>query len=249
MKKPFICLLTTGLVFSMIVNTGITYAAESNATITFTPPTDVTAPVDPTNPGEPFPGDVDEEGTVPDSEEAQGPLSLDFVTHIAFGNKNISTSEQTYEALTSSPFVQVTDRRGTGAGWNITASASNFTMDSENTLPGAEINFANGTTVSTANTPNPGINNNIQLVTGSSAVTVASASIKEDGAPLNTAEGLGTWVMRWLSDNETNENVTLYVPEASASEGTHTATINWTLTSGPSDDDSNFDEVTEETEG
>lgn len=233
MKKPLIYLLSAGLVLTLTTNLSSTYAVgtdSSEASVQFTAPTDAVNPVDPENPANPYPGDAETDGN---NTTQAGPLSLDFISHIDFGDHDISTSEQTYESTTENPFVQVTDRRGTGGGWNVSAAANSFTNGSENTLPGAVITFANGQTNSTSTTPEPAVNENIELSTDGTAVNVVTAAAREDGAALNTAQGLGTWVMTWLTDAAPNENVTLYVPESSATEGNHTAIIDWTLTEGP----------------
>lgn len=232
MKKPLIYLLSAGLILSLTTG-ATTYAVgtdSSEASVNFSAPTDAVDPVDPENPANPYPDNAEADGN---NTTQAGPLSLDYVSHIDFGDHDISTSEQTYESTTESPFIQVTDRRGTGGGWNVTAAANSFTSESDNTLPGAVITFANGATNSTSTTNAPIVNSNIELDTNGTSVNVATAAAREDGAAVNTAQGLGTWVMSWLTDAELNENVTLYVPESAATAGNHTAIIDWTLTEGP----------------
>ena len=56
-----------------------------------------------------------------------GPLSLDYVSSIDFGTQKITMFEKkTYESTSLKPFIQVTDNRGTGAGWKVTAAACSF---------------------------------------------------------------------------------------------------------------------------
>lgn len=235
MKKLFIYLLTAGLVFSMIVNTNTVDAIgteASEATITFTTPDDSVAPVNPRNPEEEYPGDAASDGNVTGQ---SGPLTLDYISNISFPTKDISTGEMTYNSETNEPFIQISDRRGTGGGWNVQATAESFTdLDGNPTLPGAIITFTNGAMDSSSTTPAPSdVNESIVLNTNGDSDDVVSAAAREDGAALNTAEGLGTWIMAWLNDEGENENVKLYVPESTTTAGTHTATINWTLTDGP----------------
>ena len=78
-----------------------------------------------------------------------GPLSLDYVSSIDFGTqKVVINKEQTYESTSLKPFIQITDNRGTGAGWKVTAAASSFNDGTKDTLSGAVITFNNGEVVS-----------------------------------------------------------------------------------------------------
>ncbi|MFD2829937.1 WxL domain-containing protein [Corticicoccus populi] len=230
-KKTILATLALGLIAAPTILTANVYAADSNATVEFTAPTDSVDPVDPEDPSQP--GDVDEDDGNITGET--GPFTLDYVSHIDFGSHEISPSSQVYNSTTERPYIQVSDRRGTGEGWNVTASASTFNDGSDPSLPGSVISFADGDAISASTTDGPTVNGSIDLATGGDAVQVASAEARESGAALNTAEGLGTWVVRWLSEDttDTNEKVSLNVPEASATEGNHTSTITWTLTSGP----------------
>lgn len=235
MKKPLVYLLTAGLAVSLI-SPGTTYAVgtdESNATVNFTAPDDIVGPVDPTDPSQPNTDDPEGNGYITGQ---IGPLSLDYVSHIDFGSQEISTTEQVYESTTLEPYIQVTDVSGTGDGWQVTAQASEFIGD-DNTvsLPGSSIQFNNGDTASTSDSENPVIEEAINLVTGGDAADVVTAASRATGEPVNTAQGLGTWVTRWLAGGEatSNGNVTLTVPGSSASAGDHTAEISWTLANGP----------------
>ena len=105
-------------------------------------------PLDPEDPKEPLdpddPNNPDDEPTGND-----GPLSLDYVSSIDFGTqKVIINKEQTYESTSLKPFIQITDNRGTGAGWKVTAAASPFNDGTKDTLSGAKITFNNGEVVS-----------------------------------------------------------------------------------------------------
>lgn len=213
-------------------------AADSDAIIEFIPAGDDTpAPpvLDPTDPEEEYdyesevPGDPQDEPT-----GETGPLTLDYVSSINFGENPIEGGNVTYESTTLRPFIQVTDRRGTGEGWNVTAQAASFSTEidentRENTLPGSFITFNNGDVISPSTLETleaPVLQEPIELIMGGEASEVVTA------AP-NT--GLGSWITRWFPTNETgtNNNVTLEVPAGAATTGTHTATITWTLTSGP----------------
>lgn len=245
MKKPFIYLLTAGLAVSMITSTNTVDGATSEATIQFTSPSDSVSPVNPENPSEPNP-DAEDQGTV--TGEA-GDLTLDFVADISFGAENtISSSEKTYYSTTQRPYIQVSDRRGTGEGWDVIASASEFTDSSGNTLRGAVLGFTGTEAVSDSTYNDPVINapttDDFEIITGPEGTEPAVANATPDTESMETAKGVGTWVMRWLNPNletdpnsTSNTNVYLTVPGGAAtSNSQYTSTITWTLTAGPSTD-------------
>jgi hypothetical protein len=177
--------------------------------------------VDPENPGqviepaEPATGDT-------------GPLTLDHVSSIEFGTQAISGMAAVYSARTLRPFIQVTDRRGTGEGWRLTAEAGRFRSGVDPTLPGAALEFMDGSAVTGGTSAPPSVRETIRLVTGGEAVLIASA------AP---GSGLGTWSIPWLPDGggepARNDKVTLTVPGGAATQGGHSALITWTLVNAP----------------
>ena len=197
---------------------------DSEATVSFTE--DIQAPgiLDPTDPSTPFVPGVNGNPVDPPTGDA-GPLSLDYVSSLDFGSQNISMAEETYEALSLKPFIQVTDKRATSDGWNVTLSATEFT-DGANSLNGATLNFRNGEAVSnnSFSPPTPAI---VELTTDGTTVGVVSA------AP---DEGRGSWITRWFPTNAgatTNDSVTLTVPGGIAKEAAYASTLTWTLTNTP----------------
>lgn len=257
MKKPFIYLLTAGLAFSMITNTDTANAnaLESKASVTFTTP--VPTLVDPVNPREPseeYPGNPAEDGDV--NEEASL-LSLDYVSNLNFGEvqldmSNLSDSAENLNipVRTQSPFIQVSDQRYSGSGWNVQAELSNFntvTSDSdpeftsEPSLKGSSIIFNVPEVTSTGDfiwNENNNAIDPVQVFAGNdSSVEIVSTQERAENEPLNAgAHGLGTWVITWLGSLEPdvpNEKINLNIPASTAIAGEHEATISWTLTDGP----------------
>lgn len=232
MKKKLLLSALTLSAASVLVTTPMLAAqhqqAESKAKVNFTAPEDVPEILDPETlePGTP------EDGNVTGN---KGPLSLDFVSNIDFGTHEISTAAAKYESVSERPYIQVSDRRGTGQGWSVSAQASHFTQDGTDTLEGAVISFLKGEATSPVQGVNPPlVNNNIVLNTGGDSASVVNAEGRSDNAQIGTAQGLGTWIVKWLKgDGETNEKVTLDVPQGAASAGEHTSTITWTLYDGP----------------
>ncbi|QKE71463.1 WxL domain-containing protein [Arthrobacter citreus] len=208
----------------------VTSQAESKAGVSFTPGSGPVTPVDPTDPTNPLDPIGPTDPTDPPTGET-GPLTLDYVSSVQFGSKEISGSAMTYSSKSKKPFIQVSDRRGTGNGWKVTAKASQFKSGSSDTLPGAVLTFKNGTAVSPGDGAAPNPAQTITLNTdGSTAATVVTAA---------AGTGLGTWVTTWLgpnpdvNDGAENNNVTLTIPGGSATVGNHEAVVTWTLLDAP----------------
>ncbi|WP_347301158.1 WxL domain-containing protein [Dolosigranulum savutiense] len=218
-KKFLTASAVAGVLLGATTLAGDVYAVgshNSNATIKFTEPTDDVNVLDPTDPEktlDPQPN----EGKTGDT----GPLTLDYVTNLDFGTHAVSIAEQTYTATNDpQPFTQVTDRRGTSTGWTLTVQAATFQSNGQNTLPGASLTFENGTTASNLNGLDaPRVNSPINVTTGGNAVNVTVA---------NVGQGRGTWITRWSKDD-----VKLTIPQGTATEGTHTSQLTWTLSDAP----------------
>ena len=206
-------------------------ALTSNATVDFTNPTQAPAIVNPDNPGgEPL------ENPETDGEVSGefGSLTLDYVSNFDFGSHELNRNEQNYFAENQrTPFAQVTDVRGTGAGWRLVAQFNGFTQDGNASLQGAEINLTNSELVTTQDNMN-------------TAPTTSSAGIvlNQNAADITIAEegqGKGTWLTKWADDDNAaafNQSVVLSVPAAVATAGEHTGTITWTLYNTPTGTDS-----------
>lgn len=235
MRKNFATKLTlvgTLSVLSLIGTSQSTFAAlpqdgKSKATITFTPGTSPVPPVDPTDPSKPIDPADPENPTDPPTGNS-GPLSLDYVSSVSFGSYEISAGNEIYYSTSKKPFIQVSDRRGTGDGWTVTAAASSFKDgEGKDVLKGAVLTLKNAEVLSNStSSEKPTPEQQVTLTTDGTQAKIVAA--KE-----NT--GLGTWLTRWFaaqSDSE-NKNVTLSVPAGSAIVGNHEATITWTLSDAP----------------
>lgn len=112
----------------------------------------------------------------------------------------------------------------------MTAQLSDFTdgTPATPTLVGASITLANGSVISPVMDNPPSPNDPVVLNAGGAAAKVVSAAVDT---------GLGSWITRWFPQSPTdpvlNDSVTLTVPAFVATEGTHTATITWTLHDAP----------------
>lgn len=226
MKKRYITSLFCACGFSLFcfswpVLAATASSATSSATVTFTAGTEPSSPVDPDDPSKPL--DPPGQGT-----GEAGPLSIDYVPNITFGSQAISASQKVYNATELKPFVQVTDIRGTGAGWNVIAKATAFNDGTSDSLKGSTISFIGGYAISAnSSAAKPTPSTPVVLTTDNTESTVLVASENS---------GLGTWVDRWYPTETTatsNDNVTLTVPAGTATAKTHTSTITWTLADAP----------------
>src|SRR5699024_6648664 len=120
-KKIALATLSTGLLLAVFANPKHIEAVgtdSSEANVEFTAPSDAVGPVDPSNPSAAHP---DENVRCTANVTCMhGSLSLDYISHIDFGSHDSNTSDETYSSTTYEPFSQVTGRRGTGAGWQVT---------------------------------------------------------------------------------------------------------------------------------
>lgn len=191
--------------------------ATSDARIEFTAPTD--SPVI-YQPDAQTPADVQDPAEDDQITGSTGPLTIDYVSNLDFGTHEIDVAEATYLLDTpETPYVQLSDRRGTQAGWNLSVQASTFTNDGVDTLNGAFLSFNNGDVRTNLDNVTPPTTTDFQVTAGGDAATVTNAA---------QGEGIGTWLTVW-----NNPDVSLTIPQGAASEGVHTSTLTWTLSDAP----------------
>jgi len=238
--KPLVILLGLGAIFSFesLVFAQVNYDSIGN--VTFTPYTGITPPVDPENPDEvvdPFPNP--EPGT-------NGPLSIDFASSFNFGTHEISNLNQTYYAIPQlikiedlsvidgyrfenrAKYIQVSDNRGTNAGWTLQVRQNGQFQNSStqhDILHGAQITISDVNAISSANTLAP-TTHEIILDPFGSLSNVMSAK---------NGEGAMTWVARFGAvTDELNKEVALFVPGSTPKDAvTYQTTLTWVLTDVP----------------
>lgn len=203
---------------------------------------DPSKPVEPVNP-------IDPEKPVRPGTE--GPLSIDFVSDFQFGEQAISTKDETYlafpqtykgEQADSANYVQVTDKRGTAAGWTLSVTQKDdfkATVETENDhLEGLELTLAadQGKVNSTSDSAEP-VGENVVLSGAGSHADILTA---------DQLAGTGTWTstIGQLIDNpneekieeipQLNEGVELFIPgEVQTDAVTYSTTLNWALEQKP----------------
>ncbi|WP_256090211.1 WxL domain-containing protein [Brochothrix thermosphacta] len=182
------------------VQAAATQSLESNAVVNFIENTTPTKPVDPENPnpGKPV-GPIDPTKPGGPNPGTQGPLSIDFASSLQFGTSKITTTGEVYSAYAQEvvsdgvssfrpQYVQVTDNRGTDAGWKLTVNQEQqLTSTAGKELEGAVITLENATvkTVegSTIKAPSTAPKS-IELVPGQEVSVMSAAQ----------GEGAGLWV-------------------------------------------------------
>ncbi|EPI03110.1 hypothetical protein D920_00318 [Enterococcus faecalis 13-SD-W-01] len=234
MKKQIIYTLATAALFSTVflsttVKADDTASDSTTSTAKITFNGDNTDPVTPLNPDDPDtpvdpntpidPDDPNNGGT-----GDKGPLSIDYVSNITFGTKDISTTGQIFHAVNATPHVQITDKRGEEGGWVLTAAASKFTASDNSELKGAVLSFKNGVATTTSDNVSSKPTTNDVTFDNTDAKTMMTA---------DSLAGQGTWLDTFKGTEGDNANVQLSVPSGSAQAKEYTATITWTLTAGP----------------
>ncbi|MGF9853135.1 WxL domain-containing protein [Bacillus paramobilis] len=187
-----------------------------------TKPTDPLDPIDPDNPNPPVdPADPGNGGT-----GNEGPLTINYTSNIEFGEQEITSGTQVYNAKNENPYVQVSDNRGTGAGWKLSATASKFTSaDSSKVLKGAELSFKDGEVKTKGNNVSKKAVHHDVIFNNTDAKVLMDADV--DG-------GRGTWIDVFSGEAGNNDKIQLKVLEGSADAGVdYTATINWELADAP----------------
>ncbi|EGO9130439.1 WxL domain-containing protein [Enterococcus faecalis] len=222
MKKLF--LGTSVLVMSLFISAQTTHAevkskAESKSEVK-TVPGDATEPILPKDPTDPDKPNPDKPGT-----GNTGPLTIDHVPSIEFGEQEIKEKEATYNAKTEHPYVQVSDRRATGAGWNLKVSIDEFkNEDQKQTLKGAELTLKNGDIKTTSgNVSEKPQGSNVTLNKDLQVIMQAQ-----------TDQGMGTWLDVFSGEKDDNPNVQLKVPAGSArAKQGYSSIIHWELSDAP----------------
>ncbi|WP_375178507.1 WxL domain-containing protein [Enterococcus rotai] len=185
------------------------------------PPLD---PLDPNNPTPPMP--IDPLDPMNKGTGNVGALTIDYVPSIKFGKQQLANGDKHYFAQNQDPFVQVTDLRGAGTGWNLTAQVSKF-MNSDGTkeLKGAVLSFKEGAIKTRSGNVSSAPEGYDLVFDSQDTYTLMQAG---------EGSGKGTWLDVFSGEAKNNENIQLLVLEGSAETNVrYTAIINWALSDVP----------------
>lgn len=243
MKKFGSLLLATTILAGLALVPATSFAADggnydSNGVITFTPNTDITNPVDPVDPTNPVtPVDpTDPTGPKPGT---AGPLSIDYASSLDFGTQKITSKDEVYKAKaqkyldkdnnekTGPNFVQVTDNRGTEAGWTLQMKQnSQFKTTDAEELTGAVITFKNGNVVTASDSAKP---------TGQATIVADPSGALKNVMAAKDGQGAGTYLLDWGTDAATAaESIELSVPGSTTKYAKkYSTTFTWVLTDTP----------------
>ena len=254
MKKATVC-LSVILFSSSLLGAAVVSADDkggsynSNGSVTFEPNSDPVTPVDPEKPVDPVkPIDpTDPEGPNPGT---KGPLSIDYASSLDFGNNKITNKDETYYANAQTfsgdhagqyrgNYVQISDHRGTNAGWTLTVSQQgqfkNDQAKNYKVLKGTKIKFSN---------PVP----NSNMIDSVTPPRVFEFELDPEGATSTVMSaaagtGVGTWVDYFgkaepvtINEKQVQKNkaITLFVPGSTPKEAVnYRTTLTWNLSDIP----------------
>lgn len=205
----------------------VSYQSQANVELVKNADVKPVTPVNPTDPTDPL------KPVHPVHPGTAGPLSIDYVSNLEFSRQKISGKDSVYYAQLDQlmdkngkvgdypNFVQITDNRGSNAGWKLTVAQTNPFMNGKNSLDGTVITLMNGNASGF----------NLHLPTPMTAV------IKPDGKAVTVMAakvdtGMGTWTDRFGKDaTSAKQSVSLFVPaESKKVAGAYKSELTWTLT-------------------
>lgn len=237
-NKKSLWLASTALLVGVSFSAATVFADEggslnTDGTITFEQGK-APEPVNPVNPVEPITPDN------PVGPIGEG-LTLDYVSTLDFGTKKISTTTQTYyatadkgknskgEEISYPNYVQVSDLRGTKAGWNLSVKQNaQFTAGTDE-LTGAKLTFSNAELVTGAKEadsykPTATAGASFTLTPGTELPLINS----ENG------KGMGTWVYRFGDATKQAASIGLEVPGTTLQLAkAYSTTLTWQLNNTP----------------
>jgi hypothetical protein len=151
--------------------------------------------------------------------------SLGFATtpgNVTFPATTLTGQDKT---VTANQPLDIADATGSGAGWNITATSTQFKTSTGNTLPAGAVTVGTAPgapTCDTGVTCTPGGTTTVTFPYTLPAAATAPTATKLYNAPVNTGMGDQTLTPTW----------TLAIP-ANAYSGSYTSTWTLSLVSGP----------------
>ncbi|MBC1417707.1 WxL domain-containing protein [Listeria fleischmannii] len=195
-----------------------TSSASTTGTVQLITGGEEITPVDPNEPIQP--GDGKETGN-------KGPLSIDYVPNFLFGQVAVGGSTLVLTDQNTNPFVQVSDNRGSGAGWTLKLSASSFKNNEDETkaLIGTILTIGQVTPEAVDETNASG------LPTGSAQIFGASDTSAKTIMAAAADSGMGSWKGKFKTGTGAN-SVTLTIP-AGNKVGSYTSTLTWSLNNAP----------------
>lgn len=151
-----------------------------------------------------------------------GPLTIDNVTPLEFGEHELNGGKVEYITVSKSPNVQVSDNRGEGQGWTLQVTSTPFKDINDDTkiLKGAVVSLPEGTMKTTAG-------NVSEKPTPKAVVLDTDSPTTQTIMTAEQKKGMGTWV-----DLFDASQVKIAVPGGNYA-GEYVSTLTWTLLDAP----------------
>lgn len=166
---------------------------------------------------------ADTENATTTFEFVEGNLTFANTPAISFESNVVTGVTQSFAATSVTSALQVSDARGSGAGWNVQATLSGFTDATlAESLAGAVLTLNNGAETATEGTAGTAPVPEDVITIPADGTTVANVATAASGA------GIGVWNTSWIA-----ADVLLNVPGAVQTPGIHTATLTWILADVP----------------
>jgi len=242
MKKNL--LISSAILGLTLVSSAATVFADDGGTypttgsVSFVAGDDVTPPTDPTEPGNPV-------QPIDPPTPVGGALSIDYASNFKFGEQKISTDDEQYFAaldqfknpdggdnIENVNYVQVTDKRGSLVGWNLSAEqVGQFETAEHEVLTGAQLK------INTASAVAGVADGSLDTYTPSTVANkiTFTPGVSQPGITAEAGKGAGTWVYRFGDTKKDGATaVELDVPGKTVKLAKqYTTTINWTLATTP----------------
>ncbi|MHC5251649.1 WxL domain-containing protein [Listeria kieliensis] len=215
---------------------------NTNVVVEFDINDQITKPVDPTDPAktpEDGKGPLDPTKPGGPTEGTPGPLSIDYASSFDFGKQKISSTDEVYwaapqkfgdESRGDGPnYVQVTDNRGTEAGWTLKVKQQGQFLSEQDKkeLTGAQLVFDNATVDTASVSARPSAPKTFTL-------TPDQDGVAEPIMAAQAGQGSGTYVLRFGDDANAGDSVSLKVPGSTTKyKDKYSTTLLWTLEDTP----------------
>lgn len=242
-KSALVCTVALAIIGGATMASAETVGSKvSNGVISFEEDNSVTPPVNPEKPEKPVEPVDPTDPEKPIEPGTPGPLSIDFASHFNFGTHKISVKDETYYADeqgykdgTKGPnYVQITDKRGTAAGWSLSVTQKDQFKAGENELKGSALTLADqGLNSVVADEYKPTITAPSQMLTPGAKVEVIKA---------NKNQGMGSWLLYFGKTSEDAviegngaKSVSLFVPASAIKlkDMAYKTELNWELSDVP----------------
>lgn len=178
----------------------------------------------------------DDKEIVPIHPPTAGPLSINYASDISFGKQEVTGTQQTFYATSdtltktetgetrqSPNLVQVTDLRGTAAGWTLSVRQNGPLKNEKGTnLSGATLSVSAYSVKSQ--------HGEADIVTKVKEQVLDESGSKQAIVTTPKGSGMGTWNVYVGAEGDTSKAVKLVVPKDQPKEsGKYTTSLTWLL--------------------